>query len=204
VVWPDFDALFVAPQFTAVQVPQLLTVLGASGDVLTGALSGGGAIYIPDRRLWKSLAHWQAQLSLEIEDGVAQRVPILVRLWSAVSLQAILKLQLPSLPMEGLAFSSLDGDFAVGGGVAVTRNLSLQSSAVRLGADGGINLADRTVDLRTTFSPLYGITSSVAKVPLAGRVLARGAEILTTLPFRVSGPYHDPTVIPLVVDLGRR
>jgi hypothetical protein len=88
--------------------------------------------------------------------------------------------------------------------MAVTKNLSLQSSAVRINATGEINLADRTVDLKTSFSPLHGITSSVAKVPLAGRVLARGAEFLTTLPFRVSGPYHDPTVTPLVVDLGGR
>jgi uncharacterized protein YhdP len=204
VVWPDFDALFVAPRFSAVQASELLTVLGAAGDVLTGALSGGGQIYIPDRRLWNSLAHWQAQLSVGIENGVARRVPILVRLWSAVSLQAVLKLQLPTLPMEGLAFSSLGGDFALGGGVAVTGNLSLRGSAVRVDADGEINLAARTVDLKTTFSPLHGITSSVAKVPLAGQVLARGAEILTTLPFRVSGPYHDPAVTPLLVNLGGR
>jgi hypothetical protein len=204
VLWPDFNALFVAPQLTAVQVPQLFTAWGVPNDVLTGVLSGGGQIYIPDRHQWKSPAHWQAQLSLEVADGVAQRVPILVRLWSAVSLQAVLKLQLPSLPNEGLAFSSLSGDFAVGDGMAVTKNLSLQSSAVRLHADGEINLTEGTVDLKTGLSPLYGVTSSVAKVPLAGQVLARGAEILTTLPFRVSGPYHDPTVIPLVVDLGSR
>jgi len=204
VLWPDFNALFVAPQLTAVQVPQLLTAFGVPNDALTGALSGGGQIYIPDRHQWKSPAHWQAQLSLAIADGVAQRVPILVRLWSALSLQSVLQLQLPSLPTEGLAFSSLNGDFALGGGMAVTKNLSLQSSAVRLDADGEINLAERTVDLKTALSPLHGITSSVAKVPLAGQVLARGAEILTTLPFRISGPYDDPTVIPLVVDLGRR
>lgn len=204
VLWPDFNAVFVAPQLTAVQVPPLLTAFGAPNDVLTGALSGGGKIYIPDRHQWRSPAHWQAQLSLEIADGVAQRVPILVRLWSAVSLQSVLKLQLPSLPNEGLAFSSLNGDFAIGGGLAVTKNLSLQSSAVRLDADGEINLAERTVDLNTAFSPLHGLTSSVAKVPLAGQVLARGAEILTTLPFRVYGPYHEPTVIPSVVNLGSR
>lgn len=202
--WPDFNAVFVTPQLTAVQVPQLLTAFDVPNDVLTGVLSGGGQIYIPDRQQWKSPAHWQARLSLEVADGVAQRVPILVRLWSAVSLQAVLKLQLPSLPNEGLAFSLLNGDFAVGDGMAVTKNLSLQSSAVRLHADGKLNLAEGTVDLKTGLSPLYGITSSVAKVPIAGQALARGAELLTTLPFRVSGPYHDPTVIPLVVDLGSR
>jgi len=45
--------------------------------------------------------------------------------------------------------------------------------------------------------PLHGITSSVAKVPLAGELLARGADFVTTLTFRVSGPYDDPTVTPL-------
>ena len=33
--------------------------------------------------------------------------------------------------------------------------------------------------------------------------LARGADMLTTLPFRVSGPYDDPTVTPLLVDMGK-
>lgn len=204
VFWPDFNAVFVVPRMTAVHVPQLLTAFGVSTDVLTGDLSGGGQVYIPDRHQWRNLAQWQAQLSLAVVDGVAQRIPILVRLWSVVSLQAVLKLQLPSLPTEGLAFSSLNGDFALGGGLAVTKNLSLDSSAVRLDASGEINLAERTVNLKTSLSLLHGITSSVAKVPIAGQVLALGADLLTTVPFRVSGPYDDPTVIPLVVDLGSR
>jgi len=60
------------------------------------------------------------------------------------------------------------------------------------------------MDLRICLVPLHGITSSVAKVPLAGKLLARGADMLTTLPFRVSGAYDDPTVTPLLVDMGGR
>ncbi len=204
VLWPDVNGLFLVPRLTGVQASQLLTAFGVPSDVLTGALNGGGQIYMPDRHQWKSPAHWQAQLSLAIADGVAQRIPILVRLWSAVSLQAVLKLQLPSLPNDGLTFSSLTGDFVLGGGLAVTKNLLLDSSAVRLNASGEINLAERTLNLKTSLVLLHGITSSVAKVPLAGQVIAWGADLLTTLPFRVPGPYHDPTVIPLVVDLGSR
>ncbi|NOT57591.1 MAG: hypothetical protein HOP18_23545 [Deltaproteobacteria bacterium] len=204
VLWPDVNGLFLVPQLTGVQASQLLTAFGVPSDILTGALNGGGQIYMPDRHQWKSPAHWQAQLSLAIADGVAQRIPILVRLWSAVTLQSVLKLQMPSLPNEGLTFSSLTGDFAIGNGMAVTKNLSLDSSAVRLDANGEINLAERTLNLKTSLSLLHGITSSVAKVPLAGEVLARGADFLTTVPFRVSGPYHDPSVMPLVVDLGSR
>lgn len=126
-----------------------------------------------------------------------------MRLWSTLSLQGLLSLQLPSLPSEGLAFSSLTGDFALGKGLAVTHNLSLNSSAVRMDAHGEIDLARGTVDLKTALVPLHGITSSVAKVPLAGELLARGADLLTTLNFRVSGSYDDPSVTPLLVDTGK-
>jgi hypothetical protein len=203
VLWPDSTAMFVAPQLMKVNLPGFLKALGTSTQGLTGTLSGEGKIYMPDWRAWDELAGWEATLSLSVKDGMARRVPILVRLWSALSLQGLLSFQFPSLPNEGLAFSLLSGDFALGKGLVVTKNLSLESSAVRIDAHGEINLARRTVDLRTGFVPLHGITSSVAKVPLAGALLARGADLLTTLPFRVSGPYDDPTVTPLLVDMGR-
>jgi uncharacterized protein YhdP len=119
-------------------------------------------------------------------------------------LQGLLRLELPTLPGEGVAFSSLTGDLAIGEGVAVTSNLVLNSSAVRIEAQGAIDLARGSVDLKTALVPLHGITSSVAKVPLAGELLARGADFLTTLSFRVTGPYADPTVTPVVVNTGRR
>jgi uncharacterized protein YhdP len=203
-LWPDTKDLYVTPHVTGVDVPRLLSLLGTPSDKLTGGLTGEGKIHFPDWHEWKNLAQWRAHLSLAIANGVAQQVPVLVRLWSAVSLQELLSFQLPSLPSEGLAFSSFTGDFVMGDGVAVTSNLILASNAVRIEANGEIDLAQRVLDLKTAFMPLHGITSSVAKVPLAGQLLARGAEMLTTLPFRVRGPYHDPTVTPLVVDLGQR
>jgi hypothetical protein len=203
-LWPDIDAMFIAPQLTNVNLPRFLRALSTPTDVLTGILSGEGKIYMPDWRAWDDLAHWDANLSLSVKEGVAKRLPILVRLWSALSLQGLLSFQFPSLPNEELAFSSLTGDFALGKGLAVTKNLSLNSSAVQIDTRGEINLAQRTMDLKIGLVPLHGITSSVAKVPLAGKLLARGADMLTTLPFRVSGPYDDPTVTPLLVDMGGR
>jgi hypothetical protein len=203
VLWPDNGTLFIAPHLTNMDLPHFLKAVGMPTEALTGMLSGAGKIYLPEWREWNNPARWDATLSLAVADGVAQRLPILVRLWSALSLQGLLSLQLPSLPSEGLAFSSLAGDFALGKGLAVTPNLSLHSSAVRMDARGEIDLARRTVDLKTALVPLHGITSSVAKVPLAGELLARGADLLTTLNFRVSGPYGDPSVTPLLVDTGK-
>src|SRR5262249_42824792 len=130
------------------------------------------------------------------------RVPILVRLWSALSLQGLLSFQLPSLPGAGLAFSALGGDFALGRGVAGAKKLSLDSSGRRGDAPGRRQPARAALGPQNGLGPLSGITSSVAKVPLAGKLLARGADLLTTLPFRVSGPYDDPTVTPLLVGVG--
>jgi hypothetical protein len=202
-LWPDRDAMFVSPQLANINLPGFLKALGTPTELLTGTLDGEGKIYMPDWHAWDNLAGWDATLSLTVKDGVARRLPILVRLWSALSLQGLLSFQFPSLPNEGLAFSSLTGDLALGKGLVVTKNLSLNSSAVRIDARGEINLAQRTMDLKTNVVPLHGITSSVAKVPLAGKLLARGADMLTTLPFRVSGPYDDPTVTPLLVDMGK-
>jgi hypothetical protein len=202
ILWPDWDAAYLAPQLEEVDVTRFFQTVGVTTKALTGKLSGEGKIYMPNWAQWDELAQWDALLSLSVENGIAQRLPVLVRLWSVLSMQGLLRLQLPSLPTEGLPFSSLTGDFALGKGAAVTQNLSLSGNSVRLDARGQIDLVQRVLDLKTALVPLHGITSSVAKVPLAGELLARGADYLTTLNFRVTGPYADPTVTPLLIDTG--
>ncbi len=201
ILWPDFDAMYLGLQLSEVDVERFFQAVGSPTKALTGRLSSQGKIYIPDWAKWDELAEWEATLSVAVMHGVAQRLPILVRLWSALSMQGLLQFQLPSLPTEGLPFSSLTGDFALGKGRALTRNLTLDASFLRLDSRGHIDLASRALDLRLALVPLHGITSSVAKVPLAGALLARSADYLTTLNFQVSGPYADPSVTPVLVDM---
>ena len=113
-------------------------------------------------------------------------------------MQGLLRLQLPSLPIGGLPFTSLTGDFVLGEGIVITKDLSLSGDSVRIDADGQIDLERRFLDLKTALIPLHGITRNVAKVPLAGKLLAQSADYLTTLNFRVSGSYDDPSVTPLL------
>jgi hypothetical protein len=198
ILWPDIDAAYLAPRLNHLDVERFFRAVGVSTKALSGSLSGEGKIYLPYWAQWDDLARWNAELSLKVENGVAQRLPILVRLWSALSMQDLLRLQVPGLPTEGLPFTSLTGDFVLGEGIAVTNNLSLSGNSVRLDARGQIDLQRRSLDLKTALAPLHGLTSSVAKVPLAGALLARGADYLTTLNFRVLGPYGDPSVTPLL------
>lgn len=198
VLWPDRQAMLVTPRLTEVDASRFLQDIGRPSGVLTGALSGNGRIAIADWQRWAHLADWDASLSLVLRDGVIQRLPVLVRLWSALSLQGLLSFELPSLG-SGLAFSSLGGDLTIDQGRLRTDNLVLDSSAVRFDTSGSLDLTPLTLDLTTALVPLHGITSSVAKVPLAGALLARGADRLTTLSFRVTGPLANPTVAPSLV-----
>jgi hypothetical protein len=203
ILWPDVGGLFIAPELTTVDAHRFFATLGVLTNIRSGMLSGKGEIYVTDWQKLTSLAHWDATLSLAVKDGVVKGGPILIRLWSALSLQGLLSFQLPSLPNGELTFSSMTGDVTLGKGLAVTNNFVLKSSAVQIDTRGEIDLTRGTVDLTTAVVPLYGITSSVAKVPLAGELLARGTDLLTTLSFRVRGPYADPTVTPLLVNTGK-
>jgi hypothetical protein len=201
-VWPDLGGLFFAPHVTGIDVQSFFRVIDRPSDVLTGTATGNGKVYVEDWRRWANPAYWDAVLSLNITDGVARRVPILVRLWSALSLQSILRLQVPELPSDGLPFSTLAGDLAFGRGLAVTKNVSLDGSAVRIDTSGQIHLLTSTVDLLVQLVLLHGVTSTLEWIPLVGDLLARGTDTLTTLPFYVTGRYADPTVTPAFVGVG--
>ena len=113
----DLGSLYFAPQVAGVDVQRFFQTLNLATEVLTGTANGNGKVYVEDWRRWSNPAYWDAVFSLTIADGVARNVPILVRVWAAVSLQSILSLQLPELRSEGLSFSTLTGDLAFGRGL---------------------------------------------------------------------------------------
>ena len=193
-LWLDSNALSVAPRISGADAGPFFAVLGRPTDVVSGTLDASGTLEIAHWEAWNKPADWAGELEVAFRDGMAKRIPILVRLWTALSLQSILSLVLPEIPGEGLGFSSLGGDLTLGQGKLTTDNLSLVGQAVRLDTWGEVRLRDETVDLTTPVIPLRGITSVVEKVPLAGKLVARGADELTALPFEITGSYAAPRV----------
>ena len=192
--WLDSSALSFAPQVSQIDAADFFAALGHPTDTLSGSLDASGDIEVVNWEFWNDPEEWDGALTLSVQDGVAQQLPILVRLWTAISLQSLLSFSLPQLPREGLPFSLLTGDVVVKHGQLTTENLSLIGEAVRLDARGRVNLRQKELDITTDVIPLRGLTSVVEKVPLAGKLLAQSTDRLTALPFQVSGPYHDPQV----------
>ena len=193
-LWFDSNALSVAPRIGGVDAGPFFAALGHPTDVVSGTLDASGALEIAHWEAWNEPADWTGALHVAFADGAAKQIPILVRLWTALSLQSILSFALPEIPGEGLGFSSLSGDLTLGQGKLATDNLSLVGQAVRLDAWGEVRLRDETVELTTRVIPLRGITSVVEKVPLAGKLVARSTDELTALPFEIRGTYAEPRV----------
>lgn len=190
----DSNALSVAPRISGVDAGPFFAALGHPTDVVSGTLDASGALEIAHWEAWNEPADWTGALRIAFADGAAKQIPILVRLWTALSLQSILSFALPEIPGDGLGFSSLGGDLTLGQGKLSTDNLSLVGQAVRLDAWGEVRLRDETVELTTRVIPLRGITSVVEKVPLAGKLVARSTDELTALPFEIKGTYAEPRV----------
>ncbi len=192
--WLDSSGLSFAPQASHVDVVDFFAALGHPTETLSGTLDASGAIEVGHWEFWDDPEEWQGELTFSVSDGVARQLPLLVRLWTALSLQSLLSFSLPRLPRDGLSFSSLAGDVVVKHGELTTDNLSLIGQAVRLDARGQVHLRQKVLDITTDVIPLRGITSVVEKVPFAGKLLAQSTDLLTRIPFQVRGPYHDPQV----------
>lgn len=192
--WLDSDALSLSPKIENVDATNFLATLGHPTEAISGELSAIGKLEFGKWQFWDQPQKWDGFLEFDIRNGITRKLPILVKLWTAVSLQSILNFSLPNPAAEGLPFSSLTGNLNLAGGLLRTQDLSLTGDAVRLDSQGQFNLSRRSVDLLTNVIPLHGITSIVQRVPLAGKLLADSTDLLTTLPFEVRGPFDAPEV----------
>ena len=139
--WLDSSALSFAPQLSQVEAADFFAALGHPTDTLTGVFDASGDIEVANWEFWDDPEEWDGELTLSVQDGVARQLPILVRLWTAISLQSLLSFSLPQLPRDGLPFSSLTGDVVVKHGALTTESLALIGEAVRLDAPGPGELA---------------------------------------------------------------
>ena len=191
--WLDSDALSFKPHLNQVNAPDFFAAVGHPSDIISGSLDAYGDIEVENWEFWDDPEEWDGELTFAVQDGVAQQLPILVRLWTAVSLQSILSFSLPQLPREGLSFSSLTGDMVIEQGQLTTENLSLTGEAVRLDIRGQVNLRQKSVDLITNVVPLRGITSVVEKVPFAGQLLAQRCRSLDDFTLSGQGAVYRST-----------
>lgn len=156
-----------------------------------------------------ALERLDGSLHLKITDGRLLDIdPGAGRIFGLISLQALprrLSLDFSDIFQKGFSFDRIEGDFALAGGNATTKNLIMDGPAARIEAQGRIGLDTRDYDQVVTVNP--NVTSSL---PVAGAVVGGvgvGAAILfaqkllepeidkaTRIKYSVTGPWDNPVI----------
>ncbi|MEY4766975.1 MAG: hypothetical protein RI907_3648 [Pseudomonadota bacterium] len=178
------------------------TVQGGKGN-LTGQISWQGSPLEPDP------LSMLGDIRIKISEGQFLKVdPGMAKLLGVLSLQSLprrLTLDFRDLFEQGFAFDGIDGDVAVGQGMARTRNLRMRGVTAVVLMEGEADLARETQDIHVfvvpeinaggaslayaAINPVVGLGTFVAQWLLRKQVAAAGTQ-----EFRVSGPWSDPTV----------
>ena len=106
---------------------------------------------------------------------------------------------------QGLSFDSIGGEFQLGDGDAVTRNLVVDAPSLRIETRGRIGLAAKDYDQRVTVYPdvSAGVTLASALLggPALGALMLIAQEILdkpldqaTQLSYHLGGTWDNPRV----------
>ncbi len=162
---------------------------GAPMDYEPGRLNGDIRINVSDGQV------------MEVDPGAGRILGIL----SVQSLPRRLTLDFSDVFEQGFGFSNLDGRFTVHDGVANIDAFELKGPSAYINISGQINLAQRTYDQRVQVIPNVSgnlpIVVGVLGTPLAGaavwvteKLFRRPLGDLTQVNYRVSGPWHEPSV----------
>jgi uncharacterized protein YhdP len=133
---------------------------------------------------------------LRIEDGMARRLRLLVRVISVLDLTRWFTLKMPDLTQEGIHFRSVTADFRVLQGVYATENLLVDSDELRISGAGTMDGPKGELNFVIAVRPFPGLETAVNYIPLIGRGLAAIKNSLLVASFNVRGPLDDPTITP--------
>ena len=157
---------------------------------LTGKLESTGATGAEMKR------NLTGNFQLEIKDGVAKRLRLLVRILNLMDLTRWFSLQLPDLNQEGIRFRSVTGDFKVEKGVYSTENLLVDSDDISITGAGRFDGPNDVVDALVALRPFPKVGSAVSRIPLIGPGIAAIKDSIMVGSFRVKGPVDKATITP--------
>lgn len=175
---------------------------GAAGRI-EGELSWPGSPLAPE------VAQMRGQLSVALGEGrFLNAEPGVARLFGVLSLQALprrLLLDFRDVFQQGMAFDRIEGDIALAGGVARTRNLRVLGVQAAVLVEGSADLRLETQDLRIVAVPELNTTGAslawLAVNPVVGAgafvaqlLLNKPMTAAATREFHVTGAWGDPKV----------
>ncbi len=193
-------AFALHPKLSDVDAGQFSRDLGLEERVwITGNFSLWGKVMGKGRNGKELTRSLEGKLSVGMEKGRIRRFHLLSKVFSLLNVLQLFKGKLPGLTGEGLPYNRISGEIGIAGGIARTKNLLVDSDAMRITIIGEADIAREALDLTMGLCPLGTVDTIVSKVPVVGRILAGEDDSVIAYYVEVKGNFSNPKVrhIPL-------
>jgi len=193
---PDTLGVIAEPKIQGVPVQSFLKWFDLTNTEMTGRVNITGKLETfgnsdPERK-----QNLNGAFNLRIEEGMINRMRLLVQLLNLLDLSRWFTLQLPDLTKQGIRFRAITADFKVVKGVYATDNLLVDSSDLRMTGVGKIDVPKDELDLVVAVRPFAGIDSAINQIPILGRGIAAIKNSFLVASFNIKGKIEDPTITP--------
>ena len=186
-----FDSRF---KLTGIDLDTMLRGFGAKKEYLTGRLNA--TVELSGARGVKPFSAGLAgTASLRAEGGRMWKLPVLADIFNIVNI-----LTLDELLQKGLPYKEIYADFDMAGGVANTKNITMNSDSMRMSAAGELNFPAGSMDMVLGIHPFVTIDKIISNIPFAGWLITGKEESTVSMYFSIKGPFKDRTVRPMPIE----
>jgi len=192
----DKPRILVSPDVEGVPLKTLLGWLDIEQTDIVGKAHLKGTFELNGATGAERKRSVDGAFQLRIEDGMARRLRLLVRVISVLDLTRWFTLRLPNLTQEGIHFRSVTADVKALQGIYATENLLVDSDELRISGTGTMDGPKGELNFVIAVRPFPGLETAVNYIPLIGRGLAAIKNSLLVASFNVRGPLDDPTITP--------
>ncbi len=186
----------VEPNIRGVPLKELLSWFDLGTTEITGKVQLAGKFDFHGKTGTERKRNLNGAFRLRVEDGVARRFQLLVRVLSFLDLSRWFSLKMPNINQEGIHFRSVTADFKVSQGVYSTQNLFVDSDDLRITGAGEMDGPKGDLDFVIAVRPFPGVDNAANYIPILGTGLAAIKNSLLVASFNVRGPVDDPSITP--------
>jgi hypothetical protein len=182
-------------RITGIRFEELLPLLGAQEQWVTGALKLTGTVRGHGRNPHGIFPTLGGKATLLIEDGriFKNDKRAIWKVLSILNLPAVLQGKV-DLDKEGLPFNRLSATVSARNGLIESEDIILDSPVLKITAAGNYDLATDQLDMVWAVSPFGSYSQFLKSIPLFGRLLAGERKGIATALFQVKGSIEDPEV----------
>jgi uncharacterized protein YhdP len=163
---------------------------------ITGKVQLAGKLDFSGKTAAEKKRNLNGAFRLRIEDGVARRFQLVVRILSLLDLSRWFTLKLPNVNQEGIHFRSASADFKVANGIYSTQNLFVDGDDLRITGAGALDGPKGELDSVIAVRPFPGIDTAANYIPILGTGFVAIKNSFLVASFNVKGPIGDPSVTP--------